>query len=95
MRVTCVDINESDWSESSIKTTQYIKPHAGNVKEMLCNTASENILISASEDQTVFIYNISQSANGITLLPIGFVRSNAVIESINCSDRTEDNVKIN
>lgn len=95
MRVTCFDVNENDWSESSIKTTQYIKPHAGNVKEMLCNTTSESILISAAEDQTVFIYNISQSANGITLLPIGFVRTNAMVESINCFDRTENNVKIN
>lgn len=59
---------------------------------MRCNTTNESILISASEDQTIFIYNILQSTNGVTLLPIGFVRINAVAECINCYDPAEDDV---
>lgn len=63
---------------------------------MLCSTnttTSESILISASEDQTIFIYNIFQSANGITLSPIGFVRTNAITTCLNCFHSTENNVK--
>lgn len=33
----------------------------------------ENVLISASEDQTIFIYTISQSSNGTLLTPVGFI----------------------
>lgn len=89
IRVVCFNINESDWNGSSIQTIQHSKPHLGQVNQILTN---ERIMVSASEDQTIFIYNISSSLNEIFLTPIGFVRINTTIRRILCSDCDVDKV---
>lgn len=89
IRVTCFDIDENDWNGSSIKTIQHSKPHLGQVKQILTN---KNVMISASEDQTIFIYKISSSPNGILLTPVGFIHINAAIQRIACFDCDVDKV---
>ncbi|XP_055326896.1 uncharacterized protein LOC129580473 [Sitodiplosis mosellana] len=89
IRVTCFDIDENTWNSSSIKTIQHSKPHLGRVKQILMN---ERVVVSASEDQTIFIYSISSSSNEITLSPIGFVRMNTVIQRIACFDCDVDKI---
>lgn len=58
---------------------------------MLCNK-TEDVLISASQDQTVFIHKISQSSNGAELIPLGFIPTNATIQQITCFDCDRDKV---
>lgn len=89
IRATCFDIDENDWNGSSIKTIQHSKPHLGQVKQILTN---KNLMVSASEDQTIFIYKISSSPNGIRLTPVGFIQINATIQRIGCFDFDEDKV---
>lgn len=78
-------MNENEWDKSKVKTTQHIKPHMGCVKEMFINQYG-NVLVSLSEDQTIFIYKITQTSNGIQVLPVGFVPVNAVQHQIACID---------
>lgn len=51
------------------------------IKEMLVNG---NVAVSISQDQTVFIFTILQSSNGILLEPVGFVPVNSFIDQITC-----------
>lgn len=81
IRVTCFDIDENNWNSSSIKTTQYIKPHLDQIKEIHLNG---NVAVSTSQDQTIFIFAILQSSNGISLIPVGFIPVNTFIQRIVC-----------
>lgn len=49
---------------------QHSRPHLDKVKQIVMD---EKVLITASEDQTIFIYTISQSPNGTLLTPVGFI----------------------
>lgn len=78
-------MNENEWDKSKVKTTQHIKPHMGCIREMLINQ-SENVLVSLSEDQSIFIYRITKTSNGVQVLPVGFVPVNAAQHQIACID---------
>lgn len=60
---------------------------------MLCNK-TEDVLISTSQDQTVFIFKISQSSNGAELIPLGFIPTIATVQQITCFDCDKDKVSI-
>lgn len=68
-----------------------MKPHIGEVKEMLCNERG-NTLISSSDDETIFIHNLSTSMNGVELIPIGFIPTNSTVQQIDCFDCTKGQV---
>lgn len=91
IHVTCFDVNESHWDDSSIHTTQTIKPHVGQIKGIRSN---DKLLFSVSEDQTIFMLMILQSANGVQLSPFGFVPTNAVMRQIICAACDANKVNI-
>lgn len=58
---------------------------------MHCNDR-EDILISSSEDQTLFIFQLLQSTNGTELIPVGFIPTDTVVQQIDSFDCTADKV---
>lgn len=91
IRITCFDINENDWNSSSIKTIQYMKSHLSEIKQI---SADENIVVTFSQDQTIFIYTILKSQCGILLSPVGFIPINTVSSQIMSFDLASDTVNI-
>lgn len=45
---------------------------------------NENVAVSISQDQTIFIFTILQSSNGISLEPVGFIPVDTFIQQIVC-----------
>lgn len=50
------------------------------------------MLISSSQDQTIFIYDIERTKNGVQLNPVGFVPMNGTVQQIDCIDGTKEQV---
>lgn len=61
--------------------------------KMLCDK-KEEILISTSQDQTIFIHDIVKTFNGIQLNPIGFIPTNGTIQQIECIEYTKETVNL-
>lgn len=76
VRVTVVSLQEEMKNTSSgeelITLIQTTKPHTKPVTALSINNKG-TILLTGSEDSTVFVYQIAQSAKYISLVPIGFV----------------------
>ncbi|KDR19694.1 WD repeat-containing protein 52 [Zootermopsis nevadensis] len=76
VRVTVVSLQEKMKNTSSgeelITLIQTTKPHTKPVTALSINNKG-TILLTGSEDSTVFVYQIAQSAKYISLVPIGFV----------------------
>jgi WD40 repeat protein len=76
VRVVVVSLQER-WKDTSSKEEfitliQTTKPHTKPVTAMSINNKG-TILVTGSEDSTVFVYQISQCTKYISLVPIGFV----------------------
>jgi WD40 repeat protein len=65
-------MNEQSYKEEFITLIQVTKPHSKPITAMSMNDKG-NMLVTGSEDCTVFVYLITQSSKYISLLPIGFV----------------------
>lgn len=58
--------------EEFITLIQATKPHSKPITAMSMNDKG-NLLVTGSEDHTVFVYQIAQSSKYISLVPIGYV----------------------
>jgi WD40 repeat protein len=76
VRVVVVSLEEKKKDPSSkeefITLIQITKPHTKPVTAMSINDKG-TLLVTGSEDSTVFVYQIAQSSKYISLVPIGFV----------------------
>jgi WD40 repeat protein len=64
--------NEPRSKEEFITLIQATKPHSKPITAMSMNGGG-NVLVTGSEDCTVFVYQIAQSSKYLSLVPIGFV----------------------
>lgn len=65
-----------------IKFLQVIKCHCDAITKISINPKG-SILVSASEDLTIFVHQIVRTSPILTLLPIGFIRVASYVTSIN------------
>jgi WD40 repeat protein len=70
--------NEQSSKEECITLIQATKPHSKPITAMSMNDEG-NMLVTGSEDCTVFVYQITQSSKYISLLPIGFMTTPNVV----------------
>lgn len=68
IRMACVDI-----MGRKIRLIQVIKSHSTPVTTLALN-ASGKILVSGSEDKTIFVHQIVQHKPYIRIIPIGLVK---------------------
>lgn len=96
VRVVVVSLQEKRKDPSSkeefITLIQITKPHTKPVTALSINNRG-TILVTGSEDSTVFVYQIAQSAKYISLVPIGFVAVPSAVTFLNWKPYTVGPVK--
>jgi WD40 repeat protein len=70
--------NDPSSKEEFITLIQTTKPHSKPITAMSMNDEG-SVLVTGSEDCTVFVYQIAQSSKYISLLAIGFVTMPSVV----------------
>lgn len=65
-----------------IQFIQVIKCHCDSITKISMNPKN-TIIVSASEDLTIFVHQIARSKPFLTLLPIGFIRVDSAVSCIN------------
>lgn len=77
---------EPSSKEEFITLIQATKPHSKAITAMSMNDEG-NVLVTGSEDCTVFVYQIVQSSRYISLVPIGFVTMPNVVTFLSWKPR--------
>ncbi|XP_011307884.1 uncharacterized protein [Fopius arisanus] len=65
-----------------LQLIQVVKPHTNEVTTLTLNVSSK-LLITGSEDSTIFLFSIQNYAERINLIPIGFIKVPSGITRIN------------
>ncbi|KAF7998128.1 hypothetical protein HCN44_009526 [Aphidius gifuensis] len=80
IRVVTVDVDGADVARANdpeennfVKLVQVVKPHTAGITVMSLNKL-ENILVTGSQDSTIFIFQIKISDEFPELIPIGFIK---------------------
>ncbi|ENN71887.1 hypothetical protein YQE_11424, partial [Dendroctonus ponderosae] len=83
IRVICLHIPDINSGEDSIilHVPQTIKPHSKPVTTMSVNSKG-TILVSASEDSTIFVFKVDVHSNQSLLIPIGFFPTTDIVSCI-------------
>jgi WD40 repeat protein len=76
LRAVTVDLNEN-CSEDRVQLIQLIKPHSKGITKLSINM-KETILVSGSEDGTIFVHKLIKGTPYVSLLPISLVNISAV-----------------
>lgn len=82
IRTICIDVNGKLNKNSHVVLVQATKPHTAPITALSINFL-ETIIISGSEDRTVFLYHIRVIGDLVQLEPIGLVNTLAVPTAFN------------
>ncbi|XP_032671308.1 cilia- and flagella-associated protein 44 isoform X3 [Odontomachus brunneus] len=72
IRLIAVTISATDRKDNYIKLIQIIRPHRMAITSMSLNSSC-NLLVTGSEDSTVFSFNVAVTGTPAVITPIGFV----------------------
>lgn len=82
IRMVALDVNENNKSSNRMSLIQTIKGHSSRITKLSINP-SGTLLISGSEDKTIFIYLIIQKEPFVKLQEIGSIRTNEEVTALN------------
>nr|XP_029730533.1 LOW QUALITY PROTEIN: cilia- and flagella-associated protein 44-like [Aedes albopictus] len=81
IRIIKVNLNASS-TESPICIVQIIKSHSETITTLAINQR-ETILVSGSEDKSIFVHQLIRGTSNVTLEPIGLVYTPSPVSNIN------------
>ncbi|ERL94503.1 hypothetical protein D910_11780 [Dendroctonus ponderosae] len=93
IRVICLHIPDINSGEDRIilHVPQTIKPHSKPVTTMSVNSKG-TILVSASEDSTIFVFKVDVHSHQSLLIPIGFFPTTDIVSCITWHHELENEV---
>ncbi|XP_052861271.1 cilia- and flagella-associated protein 44 [Anopheles cruzii] len=84
LRTVAVNLHDGHlaYPENRVNLIQLLKPHTEAVTALALN-ASETILVSGSEDGTIFVHRFVRTGPHVTIEPIGLVYTPSAVSSLN------------
>lgn len=79
--------------EEYVKLIQVVKPHEQSITKLSINQ-SKTILVSGSEDSTIFISQLSKQIPFVVLIPIGLVEMPSPVTAINWKPNTSATILV-
>ncbi|XP_053686558.1 cilia- and flagella-associated protein 44 [Sabethes cyaneus] len=92
IRIVAVNFDDSK-SECPVQLIQIIKSHSSSITVLAMNQR-ETILVSGSEDNSIFVHQIIRQFPSVTIEPIGMVYTPSPVSTINWKPKTPTTVLI-
>lgn len=82
-----INLNDNTKQPNRVTLLQVIKGHTMSISRLSINSIG-TILVSGSEDQTIFIYRIERNGSLIKLEPIGYMDVPSAVTAFNWKPQT-------